>query len=393
MYRISNDSFRAITVTYTSVYTDSEPGRVFWGDDEELSDEGSPRVIVYGNDGPPIQPVAPSPDYVPGLEHPSSPDYDSLPFDASPVALSAGYVADSDPEEDHVDYPADGGDDDDEPSDDDDDDTDDEETSTFEMFESIVSQSTTSITDITTSTSSYIYHQFVPHHYHYHSLTTTPLLASLCIPPPVDRREDSLEAELPPRKRLCLTALISRRQRAEEVGYGIRDVWVDPTEAVEEVAPTTLEGVNPRVTEPAAVQEQDTQDIYAFHYETARLLDQEALVSREAWAHSVGLRVTDDDIDCTCFITTGTDVSDLGQIQALQARDQTHADDREGAASTAVGLVFSFLISDNHNNMPPRRSSATARAATAAAAPMTADVVEQLIEARVSTTLANHETL
>ncbi|GKG26047.1 hypothetical protein Tco_0399193, partial [Tanacetum coccineum] len=25
-----------------------------------------------------------------------------------------------------------------------------------------------------------------------------------------------------------------RRQRAEEVGYGIRDVWVDPREAVEE---------------------------------------------------------------------------------------------------------------------------------------------------------------
>nr|GFA90734.1 hypothetical protein [Tanacetum cinerariifolium] len=28
------------TVTYTSVYTDSEPERVFWGADEELSDEG-----------------------------------------------------------------------------------------------------------------------------------------------------------------------------------------------------------------------------------------------------------------------------------------------------------------------------------------------------------------
>ncbi|GJY81199.1 hypothetical protein Tco_0493950 [Tanacetum coccineum] len=30
------------TVTYTSVYTDSEPGRVFWGADEELSDGGPP---------------------------------------------------------------------------------------------------------------------------------------------------------------------------------------------------------------------------------------------------------------------------------------------------------------------------------------------------------------
>ncbi|GKE05058.1 hypothetical protein Tco_1397076, partial [Tanacetum coccineum] len=206
-----------------------------------------------------------------------------------------------------------------------------------------------------------------------------------------------------------------RRQRAKEVGYGIRDVWVDPTEAVEEVAPTTLEGVNARVTELAAVQEQDTQDVYAviedtqdrqtqlfqsvdglvedrhFHYETARLLDREALVSREAWAHSVGLssavhyelqayrthtqmqdyRIASQESLMTTLIAQVSSLQGqlsaaLGQIQALQARDQTHADDPEGAASTA-------------NNMPPRRSSATARAA-AVAAPMTAAAVEQLIK-------------
>nr|GFB23651.1 hypothetical protein [Tanacetum cinerariifolium] len=101
------------------------------------------------------------------------------------------------------------------------------------------------------------------------------------------------------------------RQRAEEVGYGIRDVWVEPTETVEEVASMTLDGVDAKVTELATVQEQDTQDIYAviedthdmqtqiyqrvnilaedrqFHYKTTRLLDQEALVSREAWAQSI----------------------------------------------------------------------------------------------------------
>ncbi|GKE47607.1 hypothetical protein Tco_1478865, partial [Tanacetum coccineum] len=188
-----------------------------------------------------------------------------------------------------------------------------------------------------------------------------PLPALLFVPPPVDRREDTPGDESPPRKRLCLTALTSRyevgesstatprptgghgidygfigtldaktrSQRAEKVGYGIRDVWVDLIEAVEEVAPTTLERVNARVTEIAAVQEQDTQDVYA-----------------------------------------GQLLAALGQIQALQAR-----------ASTTVGLVYSFLVSDNHNNMPPRRSSATARAAAAAAA------VEQLIEARVSAAL------
>ncbi|GKF66230.1 hypothetical protein Tco_0192747 [Tanacetum coccineum] len=124
-------------VTYTSVYTDSEPGRVFWGADEEISDGGVPRVIVLGYDGLPMQPVDPaSPDYVPGPEHPASPDYvpglehppspieipfvpepecpeylvhsedeapmedQPLPADASPVALSPGYVPYSDPEED-----------------------------------------------------------------------------------------------------------------------------------------------------------------------------------------------------------------------------------------------------------------------------------------------------
>ncbi|GKD61339.1 hypothetical protein Tco_1298848 [Tanacetum coccineum] len=88
------------------------------------------------------------------------------------------------------------------------------------------------------------------------SLPLPPLPSSLFIPPPVDCREDILEAELPPHKRLCLIALTSRyevgesstaaprptgghredygfigtmdaeikRQRAEEVGYGIRDV-------------------------------------------------------------------------------------------------------------------------------------------------------------------------
>ncbi|GKG49654.1 hypothetical protein Tco_0518428, partial [Tanacetum coccineum] len=60
-------------VTYTSVYIDFEPGRVFWGADEEISDGAIPRVIIYGYDGLPMQPVAsPSPDYMPGPEEPQT---------------------------------------------------------------------------------------------------------------------------------------------------------------------------------------------------------------------------------------------------------------------------------------------------------------------------------
>ncbi|GJX33917.1 putative reverse transcriptase domain-containing protein [Tanacetum coccineum] len=62
-------------VTYTSVYTDSKPGRAFWGvDDEEIPEGGIPRVIVLGYDRLLIQPVAPpSPDYIPGPEDPQTP--------------------------------------------------------------------------------------------------------------------------------------------------------------------------------------------------------------------------------------------------------------------------------------------------------------------------------
>ncbi|GJW75214.1 hypothetical protein Tco_0134584 [Tanacetum coccineum] len=43
-------------------------------DDEEITDGSIPRVIVYGYDGLPIQPVAPpSPDYIPDSEDPQTP--------------------------------------------------------------------------------------------------------------------------------------------------------------------------------------------------------------------------------------------------------------------------------------------------------------------------------
>ncbi|GKG30629.1 hypothetical protein Tco_0423117, partial [Tanacetum coccineum] len=100
-------------ITYTFVYTDSEPERVFWGADEEISDEGSPRVIVYGYDGLPI----------PGLEELQTPPEQPLPPVDSPTSESPRYVTESDPEEDPekyeddetedgpVVYPIDGGDD------------------------------------------------------------------------------------------------------------------------------------------------------------------------------------------------------------------------------------------------------------------------------------------
>ncbi|GKB61182.1 hypothetical protein Tco_0917368 [Tanacetum coccineum] len=232
------------------------------------------------------------------------------------------------------------------------------------------------------------------------------------IPPPVDRREDTPEAELPPRKRLCLSALTSRYkvgenstaaprlvgghgidygfigtldaetrcQRAETVGYGIRDTWVDPREAAEEIAPVTLKGVK-------TVQEQDTQDIYAViedaqDRQTQIFQSVEALIDDRTHAWMLDHRIDAQDsliaaLTAQVSSLQGHLTTALGEIRALQDKDQARADAPEGTASTAVGLVFSFLVLDNHNNMPPRRSSATARAAVAAAAAsMTAAAVE-----------------
>nr|GFA61514.1 hypothetical protein [Tanacetum cinerariifolium] len=107
-------------------------------------------------------------------------------------------------------------------------------------------------------------------------------------PPPVDRRDGILKSEQPPRKRLCLATLGSRYEVGEsstrgrgvdygfvdtveaemrhrcikEVGYEIRDNWIDPAEAGPEMSSTTLEKVNTRVTELAELYEHDTHDLY-----------------------------------------------------------------------------------------------------------------------------------
>ncbi|GKD93452.1 hypothetical protein Tco_1373289 [Tanacetum coccineum] len=120
-----------------------------------------------------------------------------------------------------------------------------------------------------------------------------PLPPSLYIPPLVDRGDDIPESERPPRKRSCLFALgpkyeaeesstarptrgrgvdygfvstldvEERRRGSREVGYGTRDTWVDPAEAVPEISPMTLGEVNTRVIELAELHEHDTQDLYA----------------------------------------------------------------------------------------------------------------------------------
>ncbi|GJX75142.1 hypothetical protein Tco_0313737 [Tanacetum coccineum] len=99
-----------------------------------------------------------------------------------------------------------------------------------------------------------------------------PLPPSLYIPPPVNRRDDILESEQPPHKRVASTA-----------------------EAVPEIAPMTVGEVNTRVTK---LHEHDTQDLYAL-LEDAQ--DRDSMEGRggglcfpiRTWALSIGFESGD----------------------------------------------------------------------------------------------------
>nr|GEU81506.1 reverse transcriptase domain-containing protein [Tanacetum cinerariifolium] len=393
-------------------------------------------------------PVAPpSPDYIPGLEHPPSPDYvpgpkhppspveisyvpeleypeylapsddeapledQPLPANASPIAASPDYVADSnpkeDPEDDQADYPADEGDGDDEPSDDDnDDDTDDEEpfkeddeeeeehpaptySSVVPIVDLVLPARDTEALDADEPTHAPRSPIIIPLSQtclrrarntvrpeppmsasmetciaRHAALPLPPLLVpSLLLPlpsplttsltdtrvllgyraarirmrallPSISRRTDILEADMPPRKRACLTTPTPgfeieesstagatrqpgptesdlRRCRVEQEGYGITDTWDEIVDTLMEIAPTTLEGVNDRVTKLDTIVRQRTdefeirfeeaQDGRALlraqvntlfkdrpdHRRTAMLIDIEAMYAREAWEFSM----------------------------------------------------------------------------------------------------------
>ncbi|GJY75342.1 putative reverse transcriptase domain-containing protein [Tanacetum coccineum] len=354
-------------VTYTSVYTDSEPGRAFWGaNDEEVPEGGIPRVIVLGYDGLLLQPVAPpSPDYIPDLENPQTPpvpqddderepmsvqahdpDYvpepiypeyipleedhefpaeeQPLPPIDSPTAESPGYVTESDPEEDPeeyeddetedgpVDYPMDGGDDDDgDSSRDDANDEDEDEEDKEEEEEHIALADPTIVapvdepvfppkgtepvipppsTDITIGARITVRPQTsisLPPEAETPRIASTqalidavttalpspplpPIPPSLYIPPPVNpasRYEIGESSTARPTIGRGIdygtVDAEERQQGIRDIGYDIRDTWVDPAMAVPEITPMTVEEVNTRVTELAELHEHDTHDLYA----------------------------------------------------------------------------------------------------------------------------------
>ncbi|GJY19842.1 hypothetical protein Tco_0392408 [Tanacetum coccineum] len=106
--------------------------------------------------------------------------------------------------------------------------------------------------------------------------------------------------DVPPR---CLTS--------RELDYDITDTWDDLIGAIDEIAPTTLEGVNQRVTDLATIVEQETTSMYGImedaqddrsqlrgrvnllyrdrpvHRRLAVMIEREAKMAREAWGLSM----------------------------------------------------------------------------------------------------------
>nr|GFA71991.1 hypothetical protein [Tanacetum cinerariifolium] len=384
------------TVTYTTV---------------SIPYEGRSRDVSPGVDGPPVMPedpytyvvaefqallppeyAPPSPIYIPYVPEPVYPEYippeddvflakeQPLLATASPTAESPRYIPESDPnedpeeeddedpEEDPADYPIDHDDDDDEeeedePSGDNVDEEDKEQDEDDDDEEEEHPASADSILPPPALTSPPIIPIPLP--------AASPPLQLLSF----DRKADRPEVTLPPRKRLSIvhcpgyeagessvaaaTRLIEgrradygfvdsieaeiRRQRAEDIGY--------------EEALTTLEGVNTRVTELAAVQEQDTQDIYGVtkdtHGRQTKILQRvEALVDDrlslvvhfELQGYMTHTWVQDQRIDAhdTLIATLTTQLSSLqghlatalGEIRAFQAREQARAGAPEGASSS-----------------------------------------------------------
>nr|GEW73578.1 hypothetical protein [Tanacetum cinerariifolium] len=242
----------------------------------------------------------------------------SLPDDASPTALSPGYVADSDLEEDQeedleedpADYHADGGDDDDEPSDDDDDDNDNDDddddcccttfiATTISTYFTIIptlpySFTTIPLPSLPTHTSP-TYDEAPlgyraagirlraasPPTHHPSEIPSPPLLL-----PSTSRIDDLPEPDMPLRKRAHFTT---------------------PNER----APTTVKGLSQRVIDLSTTLARNTHEIYVqledaeddralqraqvntlfrdkrYHLHTVVLVKSEARSTRHAWSHAM----------------------------------------------------------------------------------------------------------
>ncbi|GJX46656.1 hypothetical protein Tco_0271846, partial [Tanacetum coccineum] len=395
------------------IMSDSEHSTITYLTELEYSDMGSPGVdgppspdYIPGPEAPP------SPDYVPGPEAPPSPIYipyvpepeypefmppedhvfpaeeQPLPAVVSPTADSPGYIPESDPEEEDEEdpeedpayYPADIGDDDEE---------DEEEEHLASADSTVVALPAVDRTD------SIFFISYSPF-----PQTPSPPPPQILSPPISPTRIEIPESCLPPRKRPRLASptpiyevgetsaagaarhdvpaipredpyVVAREDLykfvdmvddaprhpgcpiSRELDYGITDEWDGLVEAIEEIAPTTIEGVNRNITDLSTTFDQETTIMHGLmedarddrselrgrvnllyrdrpiHHHLAVMVEREAWMAREAWGFSMDVsddrcRVVHDG-----FGTTYVYAAKRGYRQGQMAEFQRSAGTRE----------------------------------------------------------------
>nr|GFA08231.1 hypothetical protein [Tanacetum cinerariifolium] len=143
------------------------------------------------------------------------------------------------------------------------------------------------------------------------------------------KREEIPEADLPLRKRLC-TAHTGSTPAAMEVGYDITDTWDDLVGAIQETAPTTLEGVDQRVTELDTTVRPGTEE-FELRFEEAQddqafLRAQVNTLSKDRPDHHPTSMLLDRDAQVAALIAQTSSLqtqltTTLRRIEILEARD------------------------------------------------------------------------
>ncbi|GJT82663.1 putative reverse transcriptase domain-containing protein [Tanacetum coccineum] len=221
-------------ITYTSVHSEARSWSI---PSEDPYEEAARQLLEQAPRSPEYVHEDHVPVYIPEPEHPE--DLVTAEDEAPTPPLPSFFLSpqeddEEDPEEDPADYPADRGDDrDDEEASDDDDDDDAE----WRRLSYCDLQLPTYVGDLWDPELLGLDREM-----HYHLL----FMRLRCLRF-VHRYRQSRASTLESGNEIAPPG----RQTSRELGYGITDTWDDLVGAIQEIAPTTLEGVNQRVTELA----------------------------------------------------------------------------------------------------------------------------------------------
>nr|GEV51086.1 hypothetical protein [Tanacetum cinerariifolium] len=170
----------------------------------------------------------------------------------------------------------------------------------------------------------------------------------------------------------------ARRRGIREVGYGIRDTWVDPTETVPKIAPITVgEDSRTRISQRVDVDSQRVdllmEDRIA-HQETIHIMEEEAYAAREAWAHSIGLsEATQHQLHKTRFQMQKAEIAELRETDRRRQTQMVETLRVMGDMRQEIGNMQAELLALREQSRRARQPRGDARVPNHQDAPRDAD--------------------